>query len=164
MILNKKMEEMLNKHMNLEFYSSHLYLAMAAWFESQSLPGFSSWMEIQSEEERKHSIKIYNHLKQRRGNIKIAQVPLPPAEYKSVVDVFQSAYNHEVSISNEINKLMETAITEKDYATVQLLNWFVNEQVEEEANTDAVLQQLKMIGESRGSLMYIDRHMAKRKE
>ncbi len=164
MVPNKKMEEMLNKQLNSEFYNSHLYLAMAAWFEGQNLPGFASWMEIQAEEERKHALKIYNHLKERRGNIKISQVPLPPSEYKSALEVFQAAYDHEVSVSREINNLMEAALAEKDYAAVQLLNWFVNEQVEEEAQTDAVLQQLKMIGESRGSLMYIDRHMAKRKE
>ncbi|NLI10311.1 MAG: ferritin [Elusimicrobia bacterium] len=164
MIPNKKMEEMLNKQMNAEFYNSHLYMAMAAWFENQNLPGFASWMEVQAEEERKHALKFYNHLKERRGNIKVSQVPQPPANYKNALDVFQSALDHEIAVSKEINKMMEAALAEKDYAAVQLLNWFVSEQVEEEAQTDAVVQQLKMIGESRGSLMYIDRHLAKRKE
>jgi len=163
MIPNKKIEELLNKQLNSEFYNSHLYLAMAAWFEIQNLPGFAAWMEVQAEEERKHALKFYSHLKERRGNIKISQVPQPPTEYKSALEVFQAAYDHEVAVSKEINHLMEAALAEKDYAAVQLLNWFVNEQVEEESQTDAVLQQLKMIGESRGSLMYIDRHLAKRK-
>ncbi|MEW5951786.1 MAG: ferritin [Elusimicrobiota bacterium] len=164
MIPNKKMEEMLNKQMNAEFYNSHLYMAMAGWFENQNLPGFASWMEVQAEEERKHALKFYNHLKERRGNIKVSQVPQPPVNYKNALDVFQSALDHEIAVSKEINKMMEAALAEKDYAAVQLLNWFVSEQVEEEAQTDAVVQQLKMIGESRGSLMYIDRHLAKRKE
>jgi len=157
------MEALLNKQMNAEFYNSHLYQAMAGWFEGQNLPGFASWMEIQAGEERGHAMKFYNHLKERRGNIVVGPVPAAPTKYKGATDAIQAAFDHEVHVSEEINKMMETALAEKDYAAVEMLRWFVTEQVEEEASVDAILQQLKMVGESKGSLMYIDRHVGKRK-
>ena len=163
MIPNKKIEAMFNKQMNAEFYNSHLYLAMAGWFEGQGLPGFAQWMEVQAEEERENAMKFYNHLKERRANILVGEVPAAPTKYKSALDAFQAAFDHEVFVSKEINKMMEAALAEKDFAAVELLRWFVTEQVEEEAQTDAVVQQLKMIGPSLGSLMYIDRHLGKRK-
>jgi len=163
MVPNKKMEALLNKQMNAEFYNSHLYMAMAGWFEGQGLPGFAQWMEVQAGEERGHAMKFYSHLKDRRGAILVGPVPAAPTKYKSALDAFQAAFDHEVRVSEEINKMMETAMAEKDFAAVELLRWFVSEQVEEEASTDAVVQQLKMVGESKGSLMYIDRHLAKRK-
>lgn len=163
MIPSKKIEALLNKQMNAEFYNSHLYQAMAGWFEGQNLPGFAQWMEVQAGEERGHAMRFYNHLKERRGNILVGAVPAAPTKYKSALDAFQAAFDHEVSVSEEINKLMETALAEKDFAAVEMLRWFVTEQVEEEAQTDAVVQQLKMIGPSLGSLMYIDRHLGKRK-
>lgn len=164
MILSKKMEELLNKQMNSEFYSSHLYLAMAAWFESQNLTGFAKWMEVQAEEERTHAMKFYNYIKERRGKIKISQIPELKSEYKNTLELFQEAFNHEENVTKQINGIIEAAYEEKDYASVEFLNWFIKEQVEEEASIDSILQQLKMIGESKGSLFYIDRHMAKRKE
>jgi ferritin len=157
------MEALLNKQMNAEFYNSQLYMAMAGWFEGQNLPGFASWMEIQAVEERGHAMKFYNHLKERRGAIAVGGVPAAPVKYKSALDAIQAAFDHEVHVSQEINKLMEAALAEKDFAAVEMLRWFVTEQVEEEANVDAILQQLKMVGESKGSLMYIDRHVGKRK-
>lgn len=163
MVPNKKIEALLNKQMNAEFYNSHLYQAMAGWFEGQNLPGFASWMEIQAGEEHGHAMRFYNHLKERRGNILVGAVPAVPVKYKGALDAIQSALDHEVFVSQEINKMMETALDEKDFAAVEMLRWFVTEQVEEEANVDAILQQLKMVGESKGSLMYIDRHVGKRK-
>ena len=163
MVPNKKMEELLNRQMNAEFYNSHLYQAMAGWFEGQGLPGFAHWMEAQAEEEREHALKFYAHLKERRAGIVVGAVPAAPTRYKNALAAFQAAFDHEVHVSREINKMMETALAEKDFAAVELLRWFVTEQVEEEAQTDAVVQQLKMIGPSPGSLMYIDRHLAKRK-
>ena len=163
MIPSKKIETMLNKQMNAEFYNSHLYQAMAGWFEGQNLPGFAQWMEVQAGEERGHALRIYNHLKERRAAILVEGVPAAPNKYKSALEAFTAAFEHEVHVSKEINKLMEAALAEKDYATAKMLEWFVSEQVEEEAQTDAVVQQLKMIGPSLGSLMYIDRHLGKRK-
>lgn len=163
MIPNKKMEALLNKQMNAEFYNAQLYRAMAGWFESQNLPGFATWLEVQAGEEHGHAMRFYNHLKERRGTILVGAVPPPPTKYKSALDAFQAAYDHEAHVSQEINKLMDAALAEKDYATAKMLDWFVTEQVEEEASTDAILQQLKMIGPSLGSLMYIDRHVGKRK-
>ncbi len=163
MVPNKKIEALLNKQMNAEFYNSHLYQAMAGWFEGQNLPGFAQWMEVQAGEERGHAMRIYNHLKERRAAILVEGVPAAPNKYKSALEAFTAAFDHEVFVSQEINKMMETALAEKDFAAVEMLRWFVTEQVEEEAQTDAVVQQLKMIGPSLGSLMYIDRHVGKRK-
>ena len=163
MIPGKKMEEMLNKQMNAEFYNSHLYLAMASWFEAQNLPGFARWMEVQAEEERGHAWKFYNHLKERRASISVGDVPAPPSQYKSPLDAMTAAFNHEAHVSEEINKMMEAALSEKDYAAAQMLQGFVSEQVEEEANTDAIVQQLKRAG-CDGALMHLDHHLAKRKE
>jgi len=164
MIPSKKMEEILNKQMNAEFYSSHLYLAMACWFEAQNLPGFARWMEIQAEEERGHAMKFYNHLKERRASILVGDVPAAPTKYKGPLDAMTAAFNHEAHVSGEINKMMDAALSEKDYAAAQMLQWFVSEQVEEEARIDAIAQQLKMAGESKGALMQIDHHLGKRKE
>ncbi|HBW22542.1 MAG: hypothetical protein A2X28_02840 [Elusimicrobia bacterium GWA2_56_46] len=161
---NKKIEAMLNKQMNAEFYNSHLYLAMAGWFESQNLTGFARWMEIQAEEERGHALRFYKHLKERRAAILVAEVPAVPIKYKSPLEAVTAAFNHEVHVSQEINKMLEAANSEKDFAAAIMLQWFVNEQVEEEAQTDAIVQQLKMAGESKGGLMQIDHHLGKRKD
>ena len=160
---SKKIEAILNKQMNAEFYNSHLYLAMAGWFESQNLRGFARWMEIQAEEERGHALRFYNHLKERRASILVGDVPAVPVKYKSPLDALMAAFNHEVRVSQEINKIMEAANAEKDFAAAVMLQWFVTEQVEEEANTDAIVQQLRMAGESKGGLMQIDHHLGKRK-
>ena len=163
MVPNKKMAEMLNKQMNAEFYNSHLYLAMAGWFEAQNLPGFARWMEAQAEEEREHAMKFYNHLKDRRAHIWVGDVAAAPTKYKSPLDAVTAAFNHEAHVSEEINKMMEAAMAQKDYAAAQMLQGFVSEQVEEEANADAIVQQLKRAG-CDGALMHLDHHLAKRKE
>ncbi len=163
MIPDKKIEALLNKQMNAEFYNSHLYLAMAAWFEGQNLTGFARWMEIQAEEERGHALRFYKHLKERRAAALVSEVPAVPVRYKSPLEALTAAYDHEVFVSKEINKMMDAALAGKDYAAAQMLQWFVTEQVEEEAQTDAIVQQLKMAGESKGGLMQIDHHLGKRK-
>ncbi|OGS56498.1 MAG: ferritin [Elusimicrobia bacterium RIFOXYB2_FULL_62_6] len=162
-MISKKMEEILNKQMNAEFYNSSLYLAMAAWFEGQNLPGLAHWMEVQAGEERGHAMRFYNHIKERRGVILVSGVDAVPVNYKSPLHAFEAAYAHEVKVSAAIDKIVEAAGAEKDFATAVMLQWFVSEQVEEEASTDAAVQQLKMAGESKGGLMQIDHHLGKRK-
>jgi len=152
----------LNKQMNAEFYNSHLYLGMAAWFESQNLPGCAHWMKLQAEEERGHALRFYKHIVERRGTAKVDAVKAPPAAYKSPLAAFEAALAHEDSVSATINDIISSATDAKDYATVSFLQWFVNEQVEEEAQTDAIVQQLRMAGESKGGLMQIDHHLGKR--
>ncbi|MDD5303101.1 MAG: ferritin [Elusimicrobia bacterium] len=162
-MIGKKMEEMLNKRMNSEFYNSNLYLAMAAWFEAQNLPGLAHWMEVQAGEERGHAMRFYNHIKERRGTIMLSGVPAVPVKYKSPLHAFEEAFNHEVEVSADINKAAEAAGAEKDFATAIMLQWFVTQQVEEEASTAAIVQQLRMAGDSKGGLMQIDHHLGKRK-
>jgi len=162
-MISKKMEAILNKQMNSELYNSNLYLAMAAWFETQNLTGLAHWMKVQAGEECGHAMRFYDHMKERRGVILVSAVPAVPLKYKSPFHAFEEAYKHEVSVSVAINKMVETASAEKDYATAIMLHWFVSEQVEEESATEAIVQQLKMAGDSKASLMRIDHQFGKRK-
>ena len=161
-MMNKKVEAAMNKQMNAEFYNSHLYLAMAAWFESQNLPGFAHWMSKQAEEERGHALRFYGQLKDRRGAIAVAAVEAPPAGYRSPLAAIEAAFSHEAKVSEAINEMVSAATAEKDYTTVNFLQYFISEQVEEEAQTDAIVQQLRMAGDSKGALMQIDHHLGKR--
>ncbi|MFA5058311.1 MAG: ferritin [Opitutaceae bacterium] len=162
-MVSDKMEEMLNEQMNAEFYNSNLYLAMAAWFEAQNLAGLAHWMEVQAAEERGHAMRFYNHIRERRGTILLSEVAAVPVKYKSPLNAFEDAFGHEVKVSAAINRMVEAANAEKDYATALMLQWFVNEQVEEEAGTNAVVQQLRRVGDSEDGLMQIDHHLGKRK-
>jgi len=161
-MISEKMEDLLNRQMNAEFYNSNLYLAMAAWFETRNLKGLAHWLEVQAEEERGHAMRFYEHLKERSGTILLSEVPAVPVKYKSALHAFEEAYNHEVAVSAAINKMLEEAGAEKDFATTLMLQWFVNEQVEEENGTNAVVQKLKMAGDSRSGLMQIDHDLGKR--
>jgi ferritin len=161
-MLSKKAEASLNKQMNNEFFNSHLYLSMGAWFESQNLFGFAHWMKVQAEEERGHAIRFYKQIGDRRGRIAVGAVDAPPVEWKSPLAAFEAAYAHEAKVSAAVNAMIDAAAAEKDHATVNFLQWFVSEQVEEEAQTDEIVQQLKMAGDSKGALMQIDHHLGKR--
>ncbi|MBN2430277.1 MAG: ferritin [Acidobacteria bacterium] len=159
---SKKMEKALNKQINEELFSSYLYLAMSAWFESRNLPGFAQWMKVQAGEENEHAMKIFNFIFERRGDVELEAIEKPQAAWKSPLDAFEAAFKHEQHISGCINDLMDLAISEKDHATQAFLQWFVNEQVEEEASADAIVQQLRMIGESKNALFMLDRALGQR--
>ena len=161
-MLSKKQEAALNKQMNNEFYNSQLYLAMGAWAEGHNLFGVAHWMKVQAEEERGHAIRFFKQLADRRARIAVGAVEAPPAAYKSALAAFEAALAHEAKVSAAINVMLDAALAEKDHATANFLQWFVSEQVEEEANADAIVQQLKMAGESKGALMQIDHHLGKR--
>lgn len=162
-MLSKKMEKAINKQINAEFYSSYLYLAMSAYFESQNWPGFARWMAAQAQEEWGHGMKMYKYIAEQRGVVKLAAIECPPLEWKSASEVFEQVMKHEEHVTSLINDLMTMAIEEKDYATQQFLQWFVKEQVEEEAHADAIVQQLKLIGESTQGLFMLDHALGQRK-
>jgi len=159
---SKKMEKALNKQINEEMFSSYLYLAMSAWFESRNLPGFAQWMKVQAAEENEHAMKIFDFIFERRGDVELEAIEKPQVTWKSPLDAFEAAFKHEQHISGCIDDLMNLAISEKDHATQAFLQWFVNEQVEEEASADAIVQQLKMIGESKNALFMLDRALGQR--
>ncbi|MCK5568134.1 MAG: ferritin, partial [Spirochaetes bacterium] len=133
-MLSKKLESELNKQLNAELYSAYLYLSMAAYYESKNLKGFANWMNVQAQEEQVHGMKIYDYINGRGGRVQLAVIEAPPVEWSSVVDVFDNVYSHEQKVTGLINNLVNIATEEKDHATVNFLQWFVAEQVEEEAS------------------------------
>jgi len=161
-MLTKKMQNALNQQVNAEFYSAYLYLAMEAYFKSLNLPGFANWMRVQTQEELTHAIKIYDFVIERGGTVTLKQIAQPPTKWKSPLDAFEAAYKHEQLVTALINDLVNLAVKEKDHATSTFLQWFVNEQVEEEASANDVVQKLKMTDKSPGGRLLIDRELAQR--
>ena len=145
-ILSENMQEALNKQMNAELYSSYLYLSMAAYFKSIDLNGFAHWMHCQAKEELFHGIKFYNYITERGGRAVMAPIVGPETNWDSASAPFDQAYQHEQNVTGMINDLVNLAIEEKDHATNNFLQWFVSEQVEEEASASEVVQKLKLTG------------------
>jgi ferritin len=162
-MLNEKMEKTLNEQINEELYSSYLYLAMAAWFESENLPGCAAWMQAQAREENGHAMKFFQFINERRGRVALQAIKEPTKEWASPLAAFQASLKHEQHITGRINDLMNQAIAEKDHATAALLQWFVNEQVEEEASVDGIIQRLKLAEKSPGTLFMLDHVLGERK-
>lgn len=161
-MLTPKMEAALNEQIIAELYSSYFYLAMNSYFESVSLSGFSHWMRQQAQEEMMHAMKIYDYLHERGGKAKLTAIDEPPAEWQSALEVFKDVLAHEQKVTSLINDLVNLAIDERDHATNAFLQWFVTEQVEEEASVGAVVDRLEMIGEDTAGLFALDLELAKR--
>ena len=161
-MLSAAVQDAMNKQVNAELYSAYLYLSMAANFEEGNLRGMAHWMQIQAKEETGHALKFFKHIVERGGRVTLTAVAAPPTKWESPQAVFDEVYKHECHVTSLINKLMELAEAEKDHASEVFLQWFVNEQVEEEANASEILQQLKMIGDSKQGLFMLDRHLGQR--
>ncbi len=161
-MLSKKMEAALNKQVVAEYYSAYLYMAMSAYFETVNLGGFAGWMQAQAMEELSHGTKIFHYVNERGGRVWLDAIDKPPLKWASPLAVFQATLKHEQKVTGLINKLVDLAIKEKDHATENFLQWFVAEQVEEEASADEILQKLKMIGKDGGGLFMIDRELGQR--
>lgn len=146
-MVSKKMEKALNKQITAEMYSAYLYAAMGAHFDSQNLDGFAKWMQAQAKEEMVHAMKFYHYIVETGGRVIFDAIDKPPADFGKPVKVFEEVLKHERKVTKLINDLVALARDEKDYATENFLQWFVAEQVEEEAAADGILQKLKMIGE-----------------
>lgn len=158
----KKIEKAINEQINHEFYSSYLYLSMAAYFESSNLKGFAGWMKKQAAEENVHAMKFFDYVFDRGGNVTLTSIGSPKTAWKSPLEAFEDAYRHEMKVTSLIDSLMELASKEKDYATVSLMNWFVTEQVEEEASAESIVLKLKSIGDHKGALLMLDRELGAR--
>ena len=156
------MLDALNDQINAELYSAYLYLSIGAYFESRSLPGFANWMHVQVQEELAHVQKFYGWINERGGRVVLGAIDAPPAEWESPLAAFKASYAHECMISGRINDLVDIAIEEKDHATNIFLQWFVTEQVEEEASTDAVVKKLDLMRDAPNALFMIDRELAQR--
>ena len=160
--MEERMQEALNNQIKEELYSSYLYLSMSAWFESIALKDFANWMSVQAKEELGHAMKIYNYILARGGKVMLQAIEEPPHEWQSPLHAFEETLKHEKHITECINKLVELAEEKKDRATLNMLQWFINEQVEEEANDEEIIAKLKMIEGSNGIFM-LDRELAQRK-
>jgi len=161
-MISKKMEEALNGQVNAEMYSAYLYLSMESYFKSLNLNGFAGWMRAQAQEEMMHAMKIYDFVNERGGRITLKSIEGPQTEWDSPLAVFEAVYVHEQKVTGLINELVDLAIKEKDHATNAFLQWFVNEQVEEESSADEVVQQLKMMENAPGGMFMLDRELGQR--
>lgn len=161
-MLNPKIEEALNRQINAELASAYLYLSMAAWFESQNLRGMAHWMRVQSQEELAHALKIYDFIHDRNGRVRLAAVEAPKGEWDGPLAAFEDALAHERKITGLIGGLVNLAAAEKDHATAAFLQWFVTEQVEEEAAAQAIVDKLQLVGGHPMGLFAIDSQLAGR--
>jgi len=161
-MLSKKMEKALNQQINYEFYSAHLYLSMSAYFKSIDLDGFGHWMQVQYEEEIFHAMKFLAYIQNRDGRVQLEAIAKPPHDWKSPLTVFEDTYTHEQHVTSLINGLVTLANSEKDHATQNFLQWYIAEQVEEEANVKAIRSKLRFAGDSPSTLFMLDQEMAKR--
>lgn len=162
MVINKKVQEAINKQINREMYSGYLYLSMSAYFESIGLKGFSSWMYLQAQEEGRHAMKLYTYIFDRGGKVNLLPIEAPPSEWKSPLNAFQDAYTHEKKVTEMIHSLVKQAKVDNDYATESMLQWFVDEQVEEEDSALAIVEKLEMIGDAKAGLFMLDHELAQR--
>jgi len=161
-MLSGKMLKEINQQINEETYSMYIYEAMAADLEYKGYKGMATWMRVQAREEKIHADIFYNYILERQGRVELEAIAKPPSTWDSPLAVFQGAYEHEQHITGRINHMMKVARDENDNATAQMLHWFVEEQVEEEANTSEAVQQLDIVkGDGRGVLM-LDREMGAR--
>lgn len=161
--ISGKMVEALNRQLNAEIYSAYLYLSMAAYFESIGLKGFANWMKVQWQEELLHAMKIFEFVNERGGRVKLYAVEEPPSNWNSPLEVFEYTYNHEVNVTRRIHDLFELAMAEKDFATNNFLQWFIAEQVEEEASALEILEKLRFIGDDKRAMLFLDKELAARK-
>lgn len=162
-MIGKKIQDAFNGQINAETFSAYLYWSMAAYFDSINLPGFAHWMRVQGQEEMAHAAKFYEHIVERGGRVMLAALEAPATEWDSPLAAFEAACEHERSITKRIHDLADLSAAQKDHAAANFLQWFISEQVEEEAGADQVVQKLKLAGKSAGAMLYLDHEMAERK-
>ncbi|MBD3226117.1 MAG: ferritin [Caldithrix sp.] len=161
-MISKTMEKAINEQINKELYSEYYYLAMAAYCESIDLPGFASWMVMQAQEERVHAMRLYNFVHDRDGQVELFAIDKPRKEYDSILDVFENVLKHEKFVTQSINELYQLALKENDYPAQVELQWFIQEQVEEEKTANDIIQQIKMVGDHSMALFMLDQQMGER--
>lgn len=158
-MISKKMQSAINEQINAELYSSYLYLSMSAWCKSQNLKGFANWLRVQYQEETEHALKLFDYVLERGGNVVLQKIEKPVSEWTNIIDVFEHVLKHEKNMTALINNLVQVSIDEKDFAANNMLQWFVNEQVEEEANATEILEQLKLFDGKGAPLFMMDREL-----
>jgi ferritin len=161
-MIAKPIEKAINEQINAEFYSFYLYLAMSAHFDESGFPGLAKWMRAQAQEEMSHALKFFGFVHERGGLVALIAIDQPKGEWPTVLAAFKAAYAHEQHITKRINTLMDKAIAAKDHATSNFLQWFVKEQVEEEATLEPIIMRLEAVGDHPGALYYLDHELGKR--
>lgn len=161
-MLSKTLQDAMNEQIKNELYSAYLYLSMSAYCEAANHPGFAHWMRMQAQEEEAHAMKFYDFIYERGGRVVLQAIDQPPVEFPSPLAVFEQTLEHEQKVTAMIHDLYTLAAEEKDYASQAFLQWFVTEQVEEEASASQILETLKMIGDKGHALLMLDRELGSR--
>jgi len=163
-MIKKPVLAALNEQINAELHSAYVYLGMSAWCEGKNLPGFAGWMRKQFEEEQAHALKLYDYILDQGETVTLKAIAQPPAAYKTLQAVWEATLKHEQHVTALIHKLYALAQKEQDFATQALMQWYVTEQVEEEKNASAILEQVKMVGTNSSAVFFIDRHVGKSRD
>ena len=163
-MLNPKVEKAMNEQIRNELFSGYLYLSMSAYFETSNLPGFAHWMRLQAEEEQEHALKFFDFVHDRGGRVLLQAIEQPTVEFESPLAVFELTLEHERKVTGLIHELYALAVQEKDYASQVMLQWFIDEQVEEEKNAEQIVELLKMVGDQGQPLVMLDRQLGERAE
>lgn len=161
-MISKKMQDAINKQITFEFYSANLYLSMSAYIEGKNLKGTAQWLRVQYEEETFHALKLYDYLKNREGQVLLQSIDAPPSEFGTPLETFEKVLEHEQHVTAAINALYKVAIEENDFAAQIFLQWFINEQIEEESSVSEVIGKLKLIGDKGDALLYLDTELGTR--
>lgn len=160
--MNQKVLDALNEQIRHEFYSSHVYLSVAAYADNAGLPGFANWFRVQAAEEHEHAMKIYDFILDRGAKVRLHPIDAPPTDFGSPVQIAEKALEHEQRVTGLIHSLYDLAVKEGDQPAQVMLQWFVTEQVEEEKNATLLVDQLRMVGDNRAALLMLDMEMGKR--
>lgn len=161
-MINEKVANILNEQINKEFYSAYLYLSMSAYFSDAGLLGFANWMKVQAQEEQAHAMLIYDFLADRGERVILSAIATPPSNWECPLCVMEEILKHEVYVTGLINNIVTVAEEVKDRATMSYMNWFVDEQVEEESNAQDIIAKLKLIGDDKSALYLLDKDLAAR--
>jgi len=161
-MLSKKMEAEFNEQINKEMYSAYLYLAMATYCANTGFMGFANWMRVQTQEEMAHAMKMYDYVIERGGNVELFTINQPDQTWANLTNVFEATLKHEQFVTSCINHLMEVAMEEKDFASIAFLNWYVNEQIEEEANADELVKKLQFIANDKNAMLLLNNELSAR--
>jgi ferritin len=162
-MISNAMEEALFAQLNDEFHSAYLYLAMSAYCHHLDFNGAANWLKLQYEEEQGHATRIYNYLIEQGAHVELKAIPQPPSKFGTILEVFKSSLEHEQKMTEKLNNLSDQALKEKDHATYNLLQWFVNEQVEEESTVGDIISKLKLVKEDGYGLLMIDNELGGRR-
>jgi ferritin len=161
-MISKKIEKLINDQFNMELYSSNSYLSMTSYFLSIDLEGFANYFRIQAQEEMMHAMKQFDYMHEVDGKIEMLTVVAPNIKFKSILDVFEKAFEQEKEVTKSINNIVGSSLKENDFATYAFFQWFVSEQVEEESNMRTMIQKLKMIGDNSSAMYLMNEELGKR--